>query len=102
MDHMMVAGTWLSSNKDEVITAIIAVVGAILLAWLLDRALTRLYASRPAALREPKLDTRLHFLRRLLETAIIAPGLLIALSQFLSLDETSPSLLACGAIVAAI
>src|SRR4051794_19286507 len=102
MDHMMVPGPWLPSNKDEVITAIIAIVGAIVLAWLLDRALTRLYASRPAALREPKLDTRLRFLRRLLETAIIVAGILIALSQFAALDQIATSLLASGAIVAAI
>src|SRR3954452_24659716 len=102
MDHMMVAETWLSRNQDELITAIVAIVGAIVLAWLLDRTLTRLYASRPAALREPKLDTRLRFLRRLLETAIIVTGVLIALSQFAALDEIATSLLASGAIVAAI
>src|SRR3954451_8774865 len=101
MDHMMGAGTWLSSNKDEVITAIISIVGALVLAWLLDRALTRVYASRPQALREPKLDTRLRFLRRILEAAIIVAGILIALSQFAALDELAASLLASGAIVAA-
>jgi small-conductance mechanosensitive channel len=98
----MVADTWLSRHDDELITAIVAVAGALLLAWLLDRALTRMYASRPRALREPKLDTRLRFLRRLLETAIIVAGVLIALSQFAALDEIATSLLASGAIVAAI
>ena len=102
MPHMMVAETWLSQNKDEVITAIIAVVGALALAWLLDRALARAYASRPQALREPKLDTRLRFLRRVLEATIIVVGVLIALSQFAALDQIATSLLASGAIVAAI
>ena len=101
MRHM-VAESWLARNDTEVIVAVAAVVGALLLAWLLDRALTRMYASRPQALREPKLDTRLRFMRRLLETAIIVAGILIALSQFAALDQIAASLLASGAIVAAI
>ena len=102
MPHMMVAETWLSRNEDEVITAIIAVIGALVLAWVADRALTRLYASRPQAFRDPKLDTRLQFFRRVVEAAIIVTGILIALSQFAALDQIATSLLASGAIVAAI
>ena len=101
MQHM-VAESWLTRNDDAVIVAIIAVVGALVLAWLLDRALTRIYRSRPQALRDQKLDTRLQFGRRILEAAIIVGGILIALSQFAALDQIAASLLASGAIVAAI
>src|SRR4051812_37736401 len=101
MQHM-VAESWLTRNDDAVIVAVVAVIGALVLAWLLDRALRRVYASRPQALRDQKLDTRLQFLRRLVETAIIVAGLLIALSQFAALDQIAASLLASGAIVAAI
>ena len=101
MRHM-VAESWLTRNDDAVIVAVLAIVGALVLAWLLDRALRRMYASRPERLRDQKLDTRLQFLRRLVETAIIVTGILIALSQFAALDQIAASLLASGAIVAAI
>jgi small-conductance mechanosensitive channel len=71
-------------------------------AWLLDHALTRAYGRRPQALRDPSLDTRLGFLRRVLQASIILLGLAIALSQFAALDKVAASVLASGAIVAAI
>jgi small-conductance mechanosensitive channel len=48
------------------------------------------------------LDTRLRFVRRVLIAAIIMIGLFLALNQFASLSRLATSLLASGAIAAAI
>ena len=100
MGHM-VAESFLSRHAD-VITAIASVVVALLAAWALDRALTRAYARRPQALRDPRLDTRLRFLRRVVEASIVLLGIAVALSQFTALDRVAASVLASGAIAAAI
>src|SRR5690348_10015568 len=97
----MVAESFLSRHAD-VITAIASVVVALIVAWALDRALTRAYARRPQALRDPKLDTRLRFLRRVVEASIVLLGIAVALSQFTALDKVAASVLASGAIAAAI
>ncbi len=100
MVHMMVAESWLSLHDDEVIVAV-AAVGAIVLAWLLDRALARVReqaagaaraeARHPAAL--PAADARGHdHHHRRPDRA----------AQFAALDQIATSLLASGAIVAAI
>jgi small-conductance mechanosensitive channel len=100
MRHML-ADSFLARH-DDVVVAVASVLLALLAAWLLDRALTRVYARRPRALRDPALDTRLRFLRRVLETSIVLLGLAIALSQFTALDRVATSVLASGAIAAAI
>ena len=84
------------------ITAVASVVVALVIAWLVDRALRRAYARRPRALMDPVIDTRLRFFRRVLEAAIIVIGLAVALSQFAALDRVAASVLASGAIAAAI
>jgi small-conductance mechanosensitive channel len=50
----------------------------------------------------PVLDTRLRFLRRLVDTVIVLIGVSIALSQFAALDKLAGTVLASGAIAAAI
>jgi small conductance mechanosensitive channel len=97
----ILAETFLERH-DNVITAVVSVVVVVLLAALLDRALRRAFASRPRVLRDPALDTRLLFLRRVLETAIVVVGLAIALSQFAALDKLAGGVLASSAIAAAI
>lgn len=92
----------MENHSTELITAVASVVIALLAAWLLDRALTRAYRRRPQALRDPRLDTRLRFLRRVIEATIVILGLAIALNQFAALDRVATSVLASGAIVAAI
>lgn len=89
-------------RHDNVITAAASIAIALLIAALVDRALRRAYASRPRALRDPSLDTRLRFLRRVLEAAIVVVGLAVALSQFAALDKVAASVLASSAIAAAI
>jgi small-conductance mechanosensitive channel len=50
----------------------------------------------------PMLDTRLRFLRRVVEAAIIVIGVALALAQFTSLDRLAATVLASSAIAAAV
>ncbi|MDQ3740159.1 MAG: mechanosensitive ion channel family protein, partial [Actinomycetota bacterium] len=50
---------------------------------------------------DPTLDTRLRFVRRLIEAALLVVGIAIAISQFSALDRLAASILASGAIAAA-
>ncbi len=79
---------------------------ALVVAFLLDRVLAR----RGMALAEavtrgqlsPETDTRLRFVRRLVYAVIILLGVAVALSNFGSISRLAASLLASGAIAAAI
>ena len=51
---------------------------------------------------DPVLETRLRFVRRLVEAVIVVIGLAIALSQFTALDRFAASILASSAIAAAV
>jgi small-conductance mechanosensitive channel len=86
--------------------AVGAVVGALLLAFLVDRAfsrragrladaVTRGHVSRETA-------TRLRFMRRVIYAVILLIGVAIALSQFRAVDDIAASLLASGVVAAAI
>jgi small-conductance mechanosensitive channel len=87
-------------------SVIVPIAVAILLAFLLDRALSR----RGRALAEtvirgelsPETGTRLRFVRRLLEALIITVGVALALSRVNGVDRVAASLLASGAIAAAV
>jgi small conductance mechanosensitive channel len=50
----------------------------------------------------PVVDTRLRFLRRVVEAAIIVIGLALAIAQFTSLDRLASTVLASSAIAAAV
>ena len=88
------------------VSVIVPIAVALLLAFLLDRALSR----RGRELAEtvirgelsPGTGTRLRFVRRLLDAVIIAAGVAIALSRVNGVDRVAASLLASGAIAAAI
>jgi small-conductance mechanosensitive channel len=86
--------------------AVAAVAGALLLAFLVDRAfsrragrladaVTRGHVSRETA-------TRLRFMRRVIYAVILLIGVGIALSQFRGVDQIAASLLASGVVAAAI
>ena len=85
---------------------IVPVVAAVLAALLIDRALSR----RGGQLAEtvipggisPETGTRLRFIRRLLSAAIVLLGVAIALSRVNGVDRLAASLLASGAIAAAV
>jgi small-conductance mechanosensitive channel len=50
---------------------------------------------------DPTLQTRLRFVRRLVEATIVVIGIAVAISQFTALDRLAASILASGAIAAA-
>jgi small-conductance mechanosensitive channel len=87
-------------------SVIVPVAVAVLVAILLDRVLSR----RASGLAEtvmrgeisPETGTRLRFIRRLLGAVIILLGVAIALSRVNGVDRLAASLLASGAIAAAI
>jgi small-conductance mechanosensitive channel len=79
---------------------------AFVLATLLDRTLAHRGERMAAAVVRGQLsaatDTRLRFIRRLVYAAIIAIGVAVALAQFDGINRLAASLLASGAIAAAI
>jgi small-conductance mechanosensitive channel len=93
-------------GTEEWVAAGAAILVALIVAFLLDRVL----AHRGLALAEavtrgqlsPETDTRLRFVRRLVYAAIILLGVAVALSNFGSISRLAASLLASGAIAAAI
>lgn len=104
-DVPTLAATFLQAHKNE-LTALLTVVGTIVLAIAVDRALLhRGHKLATAVVRDeitPVLDTRLRFLRRLITLSIVVIGLLLALSQFGGLSRLAAGLLASGALIAAI
>ena len=102
--RLVVADFW--ADNSDVITAALAILLAFLAATLLDRYFARRGDKLAAAVSRgevsPVLDTRLRFLRRLIYAAILLLGIAIALSQFTGLSKLAASLLASGALAAAI
>jgi small-conductance mechanosensitive channel len=89
---------------DSVINAIVSVVVAFALATLLDRAfrgrVVRATINRTGISREA--DTRLRFIRRLIYVTIVLIGVTVALSKFTGVSRLATSILASGAIAAAV
>lgn len=94
------------TDNGDVVTAILSVVLAVVVATVLDRSFARRgHAFAEAVTRgqlTPVLDTRLRFIRRLIYATILVIGVAIALSQFTGLSKLATSVLASGAIAAAI
>jgi small-conductance mechanosensitive channel len=88
------------------ITAIISVLVALFLAYLVDRMLAqRGHQVATAVMRgeiSAEADTRLRFIRRLVYAVIIVLGIAVGLAQFDGINRLAASLLASGAIAAAI
>jgi small-conductance mechanosensitive channel len=87
-------------------SVVVPIAVALLVAFVLNRALSR-RATRLAqtVIRgeiSPVTDTRLRFVRRLLDALIILIGVAIALSRVEGIDRLAASLLASGAIAAAV
>jgi small-conductance mechanosensitive channel len=102
--RLPLASFWADNN--DVITAVLSIVLALLVATLLDRYFARRGHNLAAAVSRgevsPVLDTRLRFLRRLIYAGILLLGVAIALSQFTGLSKLAASVLASGVLVAAI
>jgi small conductance mechanosensitive channel len=88
------------------LTALGTVILVLVVVFAVDRAFKR--RGRALARRvaggdlDPVLETRLRFVRRLVEAIIVVIGLAIALSQFTALDRFAASILASSAIAAAV
>ena len=93
-------------DLSRVLTAGGTLVVVLLLVFLVDRAFKR--RGRQMAERvtggqlDPVLQTRLRFVRRFVEAVIVVIGIATALNQFTALDKFAASVLASGAIAAAI
>ena len=83
-----------------------ALVGALLLAFVIDRAFSRRTARLAEAVAHGHVSretaTRLRFVRRVIYSVILLAGVAIALSQFRGVDQVAASLLASGVVAAAI
>jgi small-conductance mechanosensitive channel len=84
------------------INAGVSVLVALIVAWLITRAF-RTRAARIAAERSgPEGATRLRFVSRLLSAVVVLIGIAVALSGFTGISKLATSLLASGAIAAAV
>jgi small-conductance mechanosensitive channel len=94
-----------ASTNDYVTAGVILVAGFLLVA-IVHRALRGRTRRLAEALGGPELssvfDTRLRFLRRVIEAAIIIVALALAIGQFTSLDRLASTVLASSAIAAAV
>jgi small-conductance mechanosensitive channel len=88
------AGTWINAGA------------ALLIAFVVATAVDRAFRGRAAKLASERISregaTRLRFVRRLLYAVILLIGIAIALSGFTGISQLATSLLASGAIAAAI
>jgi small conductance mechanosensitive channel len=104
-DALMLATSWLGRHDHELVAAA-SVVLALVLAGLVDRAFARrgrrLASAMTGGALSPVTDTRLRFLRRLAVAVILAFGLFVALGQFGGLHRVVNSVLASGALAAAV
>jgi small-conductance mechanosensitive channel len=94
------------TDNGDVVTAVVSILLAVVVATVLDRSFARRgHAFAEAVTRghvTPVLDTRLRFVRRLIYASILLIGIAVALSQFTGLSKLATSVLASGAIAAAI
>ena len=102
--RLPLAGFW--ADNADVVTAVLSIVLALVVATLLDRAFARRGHSFAEAVTRgqvtPVLDTRLRFIRRLIYASILLIGIAVAVSQFTGLSRPRESMLASGALAAAI
>jgi small-conductance mechanosensitive channel len=101
----VLADTFLQRHSNE-LTAILSLVLAAVLILLVDRTAKRRGPKARAVLGlddlDPVIDTRLRFVRRLVEATIAVIGVAVAISQFAALDRLATSILASGALAAAV
>jgi small conductance mechanosensitive channel len=94
------------SSSERYVTAGVTLLVAFVLVAVVHRAMRGRAHRLAEALGGPELspvfDTRLRFLRRVVEAAIIIVGLALAIAQFTSLDRIASTVLASSAIAAAV
>ena len=94
------------SSSGRLVAAGLTLLAALALVAIVHRLMRGRVHKLPDALGgaeiSPMLDTRLRFLRRVVEAAIIVVGGALALAQFTSLDRLAATVLASSAIAAAV
>jgi small-conductance mechanosensitive channel len=100
-DLPIAASFWTEHRND--ITAVATVVVAVLLAQLVDRALSRRAAKIATTVTGRELsataDTRLRLVRRLVSMTIIVIGVALALAQFAAVKRVATGVLASSAVL---
>jgi small-conductance mechanosensitive channel len=93
-------------SNDDWISAVIVMVLAFALAWIVDHAFQRRAERLASSLVRGDMSretaTRLRFVRRLIYAVILLIGLAIALSNFSGINRIAASILASGVVAAAI
>ena len=94
------------TKNGDVVTAVLSIVLAVIVATVLDRSFARRGGTLADAVTRgqvsPMLDTRLRFIRRMIYASILLIGIAVAVSQFTELSNLAKSVLASGALAAAI
>lgn len=97
-----IAASFWTDHRNE-ITAVATVLVAILLAHLVDRALSRRAVRLAASVTGRELsataDTRLRLVRRLVSVTIIVIGIALALAQFAAIKRVATGVLASSAVI---
>jgi small-conductance mechanosensitive channel len=107
LDVVITAESFTSRYDDE-ITAVVSILVSIVIAVIVDRAFVRAGRVAEAAASEGRpavsavATTRLRFIRRLAVAVILLIGVMGALAQFGTLNNVMASLLASGALAAAV
>jgi small-conductance mechanosensitive channel len=106
MPEAIVAAASFSERYGNDITAVLTLLVALALAAILHRAMgaraRRLAAAMAGGELSPVVDTRLRFLRRMAEAAVLVVGIALAVAQFTELDRLASTVLASSAIAAAV
>ena len=100
----LLAESFFQAHEDAV-TALLALVISAVLIFLVDRVIKRQgrqMRSRLGIELDPVTDTRLRFIRRVVEASIAVVGVAVAVSQFAALDRLATSILASSALAAAV
>jgi small-conductance mechanosensitive channel len=101
----ILAETFFQRHENE-LTALLSLVLAFALIVVVDRLIKRRGHKVRTVLAldelDPVIDTRLRFVRRLVEATIAVIGIAVAISQFAALDRLATSILASGALAAAV
>jgi small-conductance mechanosensitive channel len=99
---LYIAASWWTDHRNE-ITAVATVVAAVILAKLVDRAMSRRAAKLASTVTGRELsataDTRLRLARRLVTFTIIVIGVALALAQFAAVKRVATGILASSAVI---
>lgn len=94
------------ARYDHELTAVASLIIAALAVVVVNRSLTRRGRTLATAVSggelRPEIDTRLRFLRRIVDVVIVVIGVAVAMSQFTAVGEVASAVLTSGAIAAAV